>query len=89
LLIVSVNTLNIFALIQTMTGGGPFFASEVIEVYFYRTAFGSAQSATLPRIGYASAAAVFFGVSVMFFALFQVLAGRRLNRTRSEFETQM
>lgn len=88
LLIVSVNTLNIFALVQSMTGGGPFFASEVMEVYIYRTAFGSAQSATLPRIGYASAAAVFFGVSVMFFAVFQTFAGRYLSRTRGEFGTQ-
>ena len=67
-LITAVGTLNVFALVQTMTGGGPYFSSEVMEVYIYRTAFGAANSMTLPRLGYASAAAAFFGVSVMFLA---------------------
>ena len=81
-LITAVGTLNVFALVQTMTSGGPFFSSEVMEVYIYRTAFGSAQSQTLPRIGYASAAAVFFGISVMFIAMLQGLAARRFARNR-------
>lgn len=84
ILIVAVNTLNVFALVQTMTGGGPYFASEVMEVFIYRTAFGSYNSTTLPRIGYASAAAVFFGVSVMFLASLQWIAARRLNAARQE-----
>lgn len=82
-LITAVGTLNVFALVQTMTGGGPFFSSEVMEVYIYRTAFGAANSMTLPRIGYASAAAVFFGISVMFLALLQVVAGQWANRERA------
>ena len=87
ILITAVGTLHVFALLQTMTGGGPFFASEVMEVYIYRTAFGAANSTTLPRIGYASAAAVFFGLSVMIFALMQALAARRVNRFRAEVGT--
>ncbi len=44
-----------------MTGGGPFFATEVMELYIYRNAFGAGE---IPRLGYASAAAVFFGITV-------------------------
>jgi ABC-type sugar transport system permease subunit len=84
ILITAVGTLNVFALVQTMTGGGPFFSSEVMEVYIYRTAFGASNSMTLPRIGYASAAAVFFGVSVMFLASLQAIAARRYSRHRNE-----
>ncbi len=83
ILITAVGTLNVFALVQTMTSGGPYFSSEVMEVYIYRTAFGAANSMTLPRIGYASAAAVFFGVSVMFIAVFQIFAARWANRERA------
>lgn len=79
-LITAVGTLKVFALVQTMTGGGPFFATEVMEVYIYRTAFGSAASQSLPRLGYASATAVFFGVTVMAIAVVQWLVARRLNR---------
>ncbi len=79
-LITAVGTLRVFALVQTMTGGGPFFATEVMEVYIYRTAFGASNSQTLPRLGYASGAAVFFGVSVMLIASLQYFAARRLNR---------
>ncbi len=87
LLITAVGTLHVFALLQTMTGGGPYFASEVMEVYIYRTAFGAANSMSLPRVGYASAAAVFFGLSVMIMAVFQAIAARRANRFRAEVGT--
>ena len=40
-LITVVQTLRVFPIVQSMTGGGPFFASEVMEVYIYRTAFGT------------------------------------------------
>ena len=82
-LITAVGTLNVFALVQTMTGGGPYFSSEVMEVYIYRTAFGAANSMTLPRLGYASAAAAFFGVSVMFLATIQIFSARWASRERA------
>jgi multiple sugar transport system permease protein len=81
LLITAVGSLNVFALVQTMTGGGPFFASEVMEVYIYRTAFGTGGGGSVPRLGYASAAGVFFGIAVMFITIVQGLAVRRI-RTR-------
>ena len=44
-LITVVSALNIFGLVQTMTGGGPFFATEVMELYIYRNAFGAGAAA--------------------------------------------
>jgi multiple sugar transport system permease protein len=71
------DTFRAFDLMQTMTGGGPYFSTEVIEIYIYRWAF----AASIPQLGFASAAAVLFGLFVMVFGFFQlwaVYAGRRL-----------
>jgi ABC-type sugar transport system permease subunit len=84
ILITAVGTLKVFALVQTMTGGGPYFATEVMEVYIYRTAFGSAAAQTMPRLGYASATAVFFGFTVMGLAVVQWWVARRVNRGGAE-----
>ncbi len=67
-LITALDTLRVFDLILTLTGGGPFFASDVVEVYIYRSAF----AATIPQLGYASAAAVFFGLATLVITLLQV-----------------
>ncbi|MGH2561201.1 MAG: carbohydrate ABC transporter permease, partial [Thermomicrobiales bacterium] len=83
-LITAVNTLNVFALVQSMTEGGPFFASDVVETYIFRTAFGTSQSAAPPRLGYASAAGVFFGITVFALVLLQIVAARRANAMRRE-----
>jgi multiple sugar transport system permease protein len=61
-----------------MTGGGPFYSTEVIEVYIYRWAFAS----TVPRLGYASAAAVLFGLFVCLIGLLQLLAVRATRKAR-------
>ncbi|MEU6783025.1 sugar ABC transporter permease [Nonomuraea angiospora] len=71
-------SLQVFDLVLTMTGGGPFYSTEVIEVYIYRWAF----AATIPRLGYASAAAVLFGLFVCLVGLLQLLAVRAARRTR-------
>lgn len=76
-LISAISALNVFPLIQAMTQGGPYFASEVMEVYIFRTAFASF-GGSIPRLGYASAAGVFFGLSVMVLAVLQILAVRHL-----------
>lgn len=76
-LISAIGALNVFPLVQSMTAGGPFFASEVMEVYIYRNAFTSTAGA-VPRLGYASAAGVFFGVAIMFLTLLQIVAVRYL-----------
>ncbi|MFD2795229.1 carbohydrate ABC transporter permease [Promicromonospora vindobonensis] len=66
-LIDTVSALNVFDLMQTLTAGGPAFSSEVIEIFIYRTAF----AATVPELGYASAAAVLFGLLTVVLAVAQ------------------
>ena len=78
--ITAIDTLRVFDLIVTLTGGGPFFATEVVEVYIYRWAFAS----SIPRLGYASAAAVFFGLATMGMAILQALALGVANRLRRQ-----
>lgn len=75
-LIDMVGALNVFDLVMTLTGGGPAFSSEVVEVYIYRTAFG----ATVPQLGYASAAAVLFGLLTMGLAVAQALGIRAVRK---------
>jgi len=80
-LITVVGSLNVFGLVQTMTGGGPFFASEVMEVYIYRNAFGESG---IPRLGYASAAALFFGITVLGLSLLQGWGLKKANDARAQ-----
>jgi multiple sugar transport system permease protein len=80
-LITVVQTLQVFPIVQTMTGGGPFFASEVMEVYIYRNAFGEGG---IPRLGFASAAGVFFGLTVMVIAVLQGIGLRRAGQARRD-----
>lgn len=62
-----INSLKVFDLVQTMTGGGPFFATDVVATFVYRTAFNG--NGGLPRLGYASAAALVFGLIVVTFGI--------------------
>lgn len=72
--------LQAFALIQAMTGGGPYFRTQVVEVYIFYTAFQP--DSGVPQLGYASAAGCFFGTATLLLALAQAWAGRRLNSMR-------
>lgn len=72
-------TFHNFDLMFTLTGGGPYFNTEIIEIYIYRWAF----AASIPQLGHASAAAVFFGLLVAVFGAIQlwaVYASRRMRR---------
>jgi multiple sugar transport system permease protein len=82
-LISAIHALNVFPLVQATTQGGPFFTSEVMEVYIFRTAFAPA-SGQFPRLGYASAAGVIFGLAIMILTIFQVLAVRQVRRRKVE-----
>lgn len=56
-----INALQVFGLIVTMTGGGPGQSTYVVAHFIYRKAFRD-----LPfRYGYASAAALFFGLTML------------------------
>ncbi|HEX3813618.1 MAG TPA: sugar ABC transporter permease [Mycobacteriales bacterium] len=85
-LIVAVGNLQVFAFMQALTNGGPFFSSEVMELYIYRMAFGATGSASATRLGYASAAGVLFGVAVMLLAGIQALALRKMRTGASAAE---
>ena len=76
------DTFRAFDLMQTMTAGGPFFSTEIIEIYIYRWAF----AAPIPQLGHASAAAVLFGAFVFAVGLIQlwgVYAARRMRKDYS------
>jgi multiple sugar transport system permease protein len=68
--------LQIFDLVMTMTGGGPYYATEVIELYIYRWAF----AATVPELGFASAAAVVLGLVLLVVGIGQLLGVRTARR---------
>lgn len=56
-----VNALKIFGLVVTLTGGGPGQSTYVVSYFIYNQAFSEFPF----RYGYASAAAVIFGVSIL------------------------
>ncbi|MHB0870381.1 MAG: carbohydrate ABC transporter permease, partial [Chloroflexota bacterium] len=63
-----------FDLVLVMTGGGPYFASEVVSTYIYHYAFTPASIQAEANVGYASAAALFMGLMVMGITVMQLLA---------------
>ncbi|HZG83412.1 sugar ABC transporter permease [Paenibacillus sp.] len=67
LLLTVVNGMHVFDLAKTLTDGGPFFATDMVDLYIYRYAFGSTG---FPEMGYASAAGIIFGVSIFFITAF-------------------
>lgn len=80
-LIVGVGNLQVFAFLQALTGGGPYFASETVELYIFRWAFGTQASGVAsaqPEFGYASAVGVLFGVLIMAAVAAQAIAVARL-----------
>jgi ABC-type sugar transport system permease subunit len=66
ILLSAVNALHVFDLVQSMTRGGPAFATDMVDVYIYRYAFSGEGEA---RIGFASAAGVFYGFAILFVSL--------------------
>lgn len=69
ILISVIDALKVFDLVYTLTEGGPGRATEVIEVYIYRYAFTTGHGGGMPEMGYASAAAVIFGVLAIIISL--------------------
>ncbi|MRH43289.1 ABC transporter permease subunit [Aquibacillus halophilus] len=81
LLLNVVNSLKAFDLIKTMTNGGPFFATDVVSTYIYRYAFTSEMG--LPQLGYASAAGLFFAVTIVIIAVIQAVVTNRIKGGRN------
>lgn len=71
-----IGSLKVFDIVQTMTNGGPYFSTDVVATFVYRTAYSSTTGS--PRLGYASAAALLFGLMV-------VVIGIVLNSVKNYF----
>lgn len=82
LLLTVVNSMHVFDLVKTLTNGGPFYATETVDLYIYNYAF---ETQGYPQIGYASAAGIVFGLTI--FALTLVL-GWIAKRFRDDAESQ-
>ena len=78
-------SLQVFDLVLVMTGGGPFYASEVVSTYIYHYAFTPTSIAAESNVGYASAAAFFMGLIVMCITLLQLLAVKYARQRRKEY----
>ncbi len=77
-LLCALNSLKVFDIVKTMTEGGPFYATDVIATFVYRSAFSS--EIGMPRLGYASAAALLFGATVIIVGLISNMIKSRLNK---------
>ena len=76
LLLTVSDAIRVFNLMLTLTNGGPYFATETVELFIYRHGFQASQ----PRLAYASAAATLFGVFFMVIVLIQNAASAMRNR---------
>jgi ABC-type sugar transport system permease subunit len=82
-LITTLHSLRVFDIVQVMTRGGPYFATDVVGTYIYRQAFFiNATGDSASRLGYASAAAFFMGVLVMGITIIQYFVVQRAIRQR-------
>jgi ABC-type sugar transport system permease subunit len=80
-------SLQVFDLVQVLTGGGPYFASEVVNTYIYHQAFGGGSFAgggtpVQPNVGFASAASFFYGLLLLAITATQALVWNWKKRRR-------
>ena len=75
-------SLQVFDIVQVLTGGGPYFASSVVSTYIYQEAFGgfsvggSGGGVVQPNVGFASAASFFFGLILIVLTAIQAIVWR-------------
>jgi multiple sugar transport system permease protein len=85
LILAIIGTFQIFDIVQIITGGGPYFATEVVNTYIYHLAFGGSNAAAVqPDVGLASAASFFYGLLLIVFSVIQVVVLRSLVRRRNQ-----
>lgn len=76
-----IGSLKVFDIVQTMTNGGPYFATDVVATFVYSTAYSSTTGS--PRLGYASAAALLFGLMVVTIGVVLNLVKNYFNKKRN------
>lgn len=82
-----IGSLQVFDLVQVLTGGGPFFATSVVNTYIYQMAFGTSAGGgtpVTPDVGLASAASFFYGVLLLLVAAVQAAAIGRFRSRRGQ-----
>jgi ABC-type sugar transport system permease subunit len=83
-------SLQVFDLVQVLTGGGPYYASEVVNTYIYHQAFGAGSfaggggAAAQPNVGFASAASFFYGLLLLAITGLQALTWRWVRQRRAQ-----
>jgi ABC-type sugar transport system permease subunit len=86
-------SLQVFDLVQVLTGGGPYYASEVVNTYIYHQAFGGGSfgagggAVVQPNVGFASAASFFYGLLLLALTGTQALAWRWTRRRQRSVDT--
>jgi len=83
LILTILGSLQVFDLVQVLTTGGPYFATEVVNTYIYHQAFGGYSATVMqPDIGFASAASFFYGLTLLGLSIIQVFIFRSVRRRR-------
>jgi ABC-type sugar transport system permease subunit len=82
MLLAIVGSFQVFDMVQVLTNGGPYFATEVVNTYIYHLAFGGSGGVD-PDVGLASAASFFYGVLLIAVSVVQVVVLRSLVRRRA------
>lgn len=87
-------SLQVFDLVQVLTGGGPYYSSEVVNTYIYHQAFGGGSfgggggAAMQPNVGFASAASFFYGLLLLALTASQAIAWQWIRRRRAAESAQ-
>ncbi|WP_246039248.1 carbohydrate ABC transporter permease [Dictyobacter alpinus] len=77
-------SMQVFDIVQTITRGGPYFGTEVVNTYIYHQAFGDAGGQSVqPNVGFASAASLFYGLILLVFSLGQAYVFVQMRRQRA------
>jgi ABC-type sugar transport system permease subunit len=71
---------NVFDLVKTFTNGGPLFGTDMVPLYIYRYAFE--MDGGLPRMGFASAAGIVYGMATMVITLILGALVRKYGKNR-------